>query len=331
MSNKTFSIIVPIYKVESYIRQCIESLINQSYADIEIVLVDDGSPDNCPSICDKYASIDERVKVVHKRNGGIVSARQAGVAIATGEYLICVDGDDWVDIDYCKRMVDVIEMYNPDIVCCGYYLATEESNEEKHTRHRIGYYTLENLKNEIYPKLIQAPNATYFSPSLWAKAFRINIYKQQQLVDVNVTVGEDGACTIPSIYHARSMYIMPDCMYYYRYNISSITKGHNVFKWDGPEIIANHLAKQIDVHKFDFQEQLYRKITHEVFSVVVSQFYKKEPYSVIKKDILYHLDLPLYSEAVKKCHFKHSFKAQIMKVALKYRLILLIQIYAKYK
>ena len=93
------SIIVPIYKVEKYIRQCVDSIINQTYEDIEIILVDDGSPDNCPQICDDYAKTDSRVKVIHKENGGIMSARKAGLKVATGEYIGFVDGDDWIEAD----------------------------------------------------------------------------------------------------------------------------------------------------------------------------------------------------------------------------------------
>ena len=86
-----FSVVVPIYKIENYLEKCVQSLLYQTYVNIEIILVDDGSPDNCPLMCDDYATHDQRIKVVHKVNGGIVSARQAGVAEATGEYIACVD------------------------------------------------------------------------------------------------------------------------------------------------------------------------------------------------------------------------------------------------
>lgn len=95
MNNKLFSIIVPVYKVEKYLNECVDSLLNQTYKDFEIILVDDGSPDNCPKICDEYAKKDEKIKVVHKQNGGLSSARNAGVLVASGRYLLFVDSDDY--------------------------------------------------------------------------------------------------------------------------------------------------------------------------------------------------------------------------------------------
>lgn len=99
-----FSIIVPIYKVEQYIERCVDSLIGQTYSNIEIILVDDGSPDNCPHICDNYAAIDGRIRVIHKKNGGLSDARNAGLEVAHGDYVIFVDSDDYVSEDMCERL-----------------------------------------------------------------------------------------------------------------------------------------------------------------------------------------------------------------------------------
>ncbi|OUQ56652.1 hypothetical protein B5E58_10530, partial [Tyzzerella sp. An114] len=98
MENKKISVIVPIYNVEKYLNRCVDSIINQTYKNLEIILVDDGSPDNCGKICDEYAKKDNRIKVVHKENGGVSSARNVGLNIATGDYIGFVDGDDWIDL-----------------------------------------------------------------------------------------------------------------------------------------------------------------------------------------------------------------------------------------
>ena len=103
--SAVFSIIVPIYKVEPYVHKCIDSIVDQSYEDFELILVDDGSPDNCPKICDEYADKDKRIHVIHKKNGGLVSARNAGLKAATGEYVLYVDGDDWLLPDSLKKGV----------------------------------------------------------------------------------------------------------------------------------------------------------------------------------------------------------------------------------
>lgn len=104
-----FSIIVPVYRVEEYLERCVRSLIDQTYSDIEIILVDDGSPDRCPAMCDGYAASDHRIKVIHKENGGPSSARNAGIHAATGEYILFVDADDYILPDTCKRFAEFIQ------------------------------------------------------------------------------------------------------------------------------------------------------------------------------------------------------------------------------
>ena len=100
-----FSVIVPIYNVEQYLHKCVDSLINQTLSDIEIILVDDGSPDNSPAICDEYALKDSRIKVIHKVNGGLSDARNKGILAAEGDYLIFVDADDYIELDTCERLL----------------------------------------------------------------------------------------------------------------------------------------------------------------------------------------------------------------------------------
>lgn len=118
--NKTIkiSVIIPIYKVEKYIDQCIESVINQTYDNLEIILIDDGSPDNCPRICDDYACKDERVIVIHKKNGGLASSRNVGLDVASGDLISFVDSDDWIDKEMFEEMVQIKEKNNASIVCC---------------------------------------------------------------------------------------------------------------------------------------------------------------------------------------------------------------------
>lgn len=97
--NPLISVIVPIYNVEKYLARCVDSIVNQTYKNLEIILVDDGSPDRCPQMCDDYAEKDSRIKVVHKKNGGLSDARNAGMAVATGEYISFIDSDDWIDLE----------------------------------------------------------------------------------------------------------------------------------------------------------------------------------------------------------------------------------------
>ena len=130
MNQPLVSIVVPIYKVpEKYLRQCVESCINQTLHDLEIILVDDGSPDKCGEICDEYAKQDERVKVWHKENGGVSSARQVGLNNAVGEYIIHADPDDWVNANMLEEMYGMAKDREADIVLADFYRDTESAKD----------------------------------------------------------------------------------------------------------------------------------------------------------------------------------------------------------
>ena len=119
MENPKVSILVPIYNVEKYLSRCIESVLSQDFRDYELILVDDGSPDRCPQICDEYAKKDSRIKVIHKKNGGLSDARNIGLDIATGEYVMFIDSDDFVDIDMMESMMNNMIDNNVDLVVCN--------------------------------------------------------------------------------------------------------------------------------------------------------------------------------------------------------------------
>ena len=116
MNNPLISVIIPVYNVKEYLKRCIDSVLIQTYKNMEIILVDDGSPDKCPQICDEWAKKDERIIVVHKENGGLVSARKMGISVATGEYIGYVDGDDWIESEYLEKQMIAIRETGADVV-----------------------------------------------------------------------------------------------------------------------------------------------------------------------------------------------------------------------
>ncbi|MCD7797629.1 MAG: glycosyltransferase [Clostridiales bacterium] len=174
------SIIIPIYKVEKYLKKCVDSVLSQIYKDLEIILVDDGSPDNCPQICDEYAKSYSRVKVVHKKNGGLMSARQAGSRVAKGEYVTFVDGDDWIDPDMYENFVKVIERYNPDIALCEFYFSYP--NEEKKSTQNLSkpYFNKVEAGKEIYPTMLFKDKFYSFgiNPCCWSKIVKREILEK---------------------------------------------------------------------------------------------------------------------------------------------------------
>lgn len=324
--NVIISIIIPIYNVKSYLVKCIESVICQTYKDIEIILVDDGSSDGCAAICDEYAKRDNRIKVIHKENGGLVSARKAGAEVATGDYLACVDGDDWIDVTYAEKFVEIIKEHNADIICCSYYVASDEGSRVVTFPMRSGCYSKADIEREIFPILIHGGRKS-FPIMLWAKVFRRELYVRQQLaVDNGICVGEDASCVIPCVVNANSLYVSHQLLYFYRVNPSSITKGKKAFDWNAPQLRGEHFEKQIDVNRYDFKAQLKRYVVHALFNTAVSQFNRKEKYGVIKKDIKLNLNKPYYKEMVKGCKFKDA-KMRLALWTLKHKAVLILKIY----
>lgn len=330
MSSKPlFSIIVPVYKVEKYIEKCISSVLNQTFHNYELILVDDGSPDNCPAICDKFAAVNENIKVIHKENGGVAAARKDALLTAKGEYCLCVDADDWISEECLQKIANEIKSSNTEIVCFNMTYETEKGSIVSKLQQKAGYYNRKRMEKEIFPILIQQGNAAYFSPSLCNKAIKRELLVENFLADRLVTIGEDGACVIPCIYHAKSISIIEDSLYYYRYNPESATKRGVVFNWSWPRIVAEHIESKMPLNEFDFNEQMARKIVHDVFSVAVTQFNQKKSYRNITQDIRKHLDEDIYQEAISESKFNGSIKAQMMKISLKYKWFLPIYLYSK--
>ena len=125
------SVIVPIYNVEKYLRRCVDSILNQTYKNLEVILVDDGSPDACPAICDEYAKKDSRIKVIHKQNGGLPDARNAGMAVATGDYYAFVDSDDYIDTSMYEKLLNKIKEGDSDVCLCRFFEEEETTGERK--------------------------------------------------------------------------------------------------------------------------------------------------------------------------------------------------------
>ena len=218
MDEMLISVIVPIYNAEKYLKICIDSIINQSYYNIQIILVDDGSEDNCPAICDEYAQLDTRIIVIHKKNQGLVLARKSGLQIATGEYITFVDADDYIDIDTYEKIVNNINYDMPDII--AYDLIEEYSDRtvKKENQFSAGLYKEEQLKEKIYPKMLST--GVFFGygilPNLVCKFIR-NDFAKKAGIEVNgeVRFGEDADATFQYMAKAQSVQIIHYAPYHY--------------------------------------------------------------------------------------------------------------------
>lgn len=226
MDTAQISVIVPIYRIEAYLPQCVESLLNQSFQDFELILVDDGSPDGCPQICDAYAEKDPRVRVIHKENGGLVSARKEGLRQARGKYIAFVDGDDWVDNYYLDILYKLAEANDSDLVVTGHF---REFNGKIETikPKTAGIYNQRELQEEILPNAIY--NGQFcehgISTYVWNKLFKRELLGQV-LFDVpnEIIMGEDAAITYSYLAVCNRLTISKIPLYYYRQRHDSIVK-----------------------------------------------------------------------------------------------------------
>lgn len=165
------SIIVAIYNSEKFLRKNIESIINQTYKNLEIILVDDGSPDGCPAICDEYAAKDDRIVVIHKKNGGTCEARNYGLARMTGDYVSIIDGDDWLELDYVEYLMNLIKKTNSDMSITDHIFTTRDRDQVKNDK--IETWTNEDTATAIiYPRFAIGP---------WNKMYKVSMLREHQL------------------------------------------------------------------------------------------------------------------------------------------------------
>lgn len=225
--DNRISVIVPIYNIRSYLPACIESILNQTFQSLEILLIDDGSTDGCHEICESYKRLDHRIKVIHKANGGLVSARKAGVRAATGEYIAFVDGDDWIEPDMYQRMYSMITEQDVDMVMCGHYEDVRDVNKKVFHGIPEGRYGKAEMLRSVYPHMIAKED--FFKCGIllviWGKLFRRECLERFQLaVDERIVMGEDAACVCPCLLNMDSIYVMHECLYHYRQSTTSIIK-----------------------------------------------------------------------------------------------------------
>ena len=152
MTEELISVVVPIYKVEKFLPTCIESIIRQSYRNLELILVDDGSPDSCPSICEKYKQVDSRIKVIHKKNGGLSDARNAGLKIAEGKWITFIDSDDYVGINFLEKLYSSATSVGAEISLCDYKAVIDDTGIEKEETNIEVFDNVKCLEEMYHPQ-----------------------------------------------------------------------------------------------------------------------------------------------------------------------------------
>jgi len=271
MNTVGVSVIVPIFRIEQYLPKCIDSLLQQSFLDFELLLVDDGSPDNCPKICDDYAKLDTRVRVVHKENGGLLSARKAGLKEARGKYISFVDGDDWVDKFYLDILFKLAEANEADLVVTGHFREFDGKIETIKPK-MAGVYNESELKSSILPNAIY--NGEFcehgISTYVWNKLFKRELLSTI-LFDVpnEIIMGEDAAITFSYLALSKSLVISSIPLYYYRQRHDSIVKSIENPKTEYYRLglLMNFLKSKL-LHVLD-EKNLKEQITYYLYSQIL--------------------------------------------------------------
>ncbi len=227
MDNKIprLSVIIPVYNVESYIRECLDSVLNQSFSDIEVICVDDGSTDKSGIILDEYAQRDARILVIHKENGGPVSARKAAMPLVSGKYVTFVDSDDWIDRTMYHELMRIMEDSDSDIVTSGCIREYGNTSSVDGDMLEAKVYAGKMLKDELLNNLVEVD--PFFGPNI--KVFEVGklykkelIVKYQMLVDDIIHVGEDCAVVYPCLLNARKVAVSGKNFYHYRIRGGSV-------------------------------------------------------------------------------------------------------------
>lgn len=212
-----FSIIIPVYKVEEYIHRCLDSVLSQSYENFECIIIDDGSPDNCGIICDEYAKKDERIYVIHQENGGLSSARNAGIERSVGEYLLFVDSDDWIEPETLEVLFKEISKSKPDVIVFGYAEVYGES--KKYTVY--GAYAEETIKEK-------------FISDEWRNFACNKCFVSRLFANVRFPINQayEDLFTVPRLINsADKISMISNVLYNYNQdNVNSITKNMNSIK-----------------------------------------------------------------------------------------------------
>lgn len=239
MTQGLISIVVPIYNVEKYLDRCIKSIVNQTYRNLEIILVDDGSPDNCPELCDNWAKKDARIKVVHKQNAGLGMARNTGIDNASGEYIFFFDSDDYVALDVVEKCYASAKKYNSDVVMYG---LNSVDTQGKIVGAEIpstpkDYYSGAEIQEYILPSMILTDPETgkknNLNMSAWGRMFSMKLINDHswRFVSERDYISEDFYSLLDLYKYVQSASIIHEAMYFYCCNAASLTHHYDANRY----------------------------------------------------------------------------------------------------
>lgn len=283
--HRKISVIIPVYKVEKYLKRCVESVVNQTYKNIEIILVNDGSPDKCGEICDEYARIDSRIKVIHKENGGLSSARNSGLDIASGDYIMFVDSDDWLSEVSLEQLNEYIDM-DYDIINFKFSFVKENSKELIETNNNIkDSYECDLI---TYIDKLFSGELNFF---IWNKLYKKNLFDEVRFPEGRNY--EDLATIYKLYFNAKSIIVTDYTLYYYWLgNSNSITSNSTVKNMRDYLLSTKEIYKvnknYLQINKRDFSnvDTWYKMM---IIQLLINYTKSTNKNDALKREILFEL------------------------------------------
>ena len=248
MRKPLISVIVPVYNMEKYLQECVDSILGQSYENIEILLVNDGSTDHSPVICEDYKRADHRIQVLHKKNGGLMSAWIHGVKVSKGEYLCFVDSDDWIDSQMIEELVGELHGGGKEVICSNYTIEKTEKNEAIRVTQGLdpGTYERKEIEEKIIPRLLGNEVRSIHSSRCMKLISRELILDNMVFTNEKITMGEDLNIIYPVLLDAQRIVCVEEGYYYhYRYVNSSMVHKYNPVLNEKIELLYETLKKII--------------------------------------------------------------------------------------
>lgn len=288
-------VVITVYNVESYIRKCLNSVIGQTYKDLEIILVDDGSSDNSGLICDEYAKQDPRIRVIHKKNQGLVLARMTGIQALDTELAAFIDGDDWIEPVMYEKMAGIIQETGSDMVISGIIFEKEGRKTPEQEIIPPGTYRSEEIKNEIIPIMMfdkqygQRSGITSFCTKLFKRSL---LSESMAAMDPEITYGEDGAVTFVCIARAKALTIVEDRWYHYVIRNDSMVRQYSMDSLKKVRIFNDYMKqalKSLQIwEKTEYQLEQYTKvllapIIESIYGVKIYRPVYLFPFSQVRK------------------------------------------------
>lgn len=335
------SIVVPVYKTRDYLNQCVQSILAQTYPCLEIILVDDGSPDECPLICDEYSRMDNRVKVIHKENGGLSSSREVGIAAATGAYVLVVDSDDWIEPDTVENCLHAALCDNADCVMFS-YVKEYPGKSIPSPLFESGFCYDEGLSEALVHRRIvgvkgdelRRPERIDSYSTVWGKLYRLSTAKKGRIISERIVgTSEDAIFNLYALDNCRISYVNR-CFYHYRkMNSQSITAQHKpdlAKKWDVLYATFSEYIEQSE-HKDEYRNVFLNRVACGMIGLGLNEISSSANIWQKSRRLKEIFNKPLYTEAFAQldtsyCGFKWKMFFLLCKRKAAFPLAVLLQI-----